>query len=1631
MDIYLSYYDIGMYAEAVAYEFETSTPNDNIYQYDGSDYRDCTYSNKADGDLYALAIFTADSVDEGETETIEKVGVGLGANASYKISILLDPVIDDGKLVSYTEEAVTTCNTTYEGYYLQELSEPVQVQAGKKFAVCVKADSGNKILATWDKLATNRGDTGYRESISDGQYYIGYSLAGLYKPDGHSLVIKAISNTAKYSDVTSISLNKTEVELDWSKEDKKSITLKVDLEPDNAYSSVKWKSSDKNVATVIPSEDGSTAVVEAHLDGECVITAVSYDKTKTASCTIRVHNADEDSYIVKTRKSGDLYWNINEDGVLSIYGSGDYRETYNINDYSKVAPWLEYSDSIYSANISVTNITNCGEMFYCCRNLETVSFSGSNTSNMLKAPQMFCGCRNLSSIDFTDFSMLNCKNINAMFFGCLNLKELDFGDVSFADNISASGWLEECYKLELIIVPPNISSEMDIYVNDEYYYWKDENNEKCTSIIPNLNYNMAYRRYGHLEMAHGHEVRLLDDNIIYGQKLSTLSFDEVSFVEKRTSTEVPGRLKWKYPDYKPDVTDTTAEWVFVPDDNMRDRVEGTISINVNRAVPVISIMPSVDEIVYNPKVSLGNIDITGGSANVEGTWSWKDDSIIPVVNNTGYTAVFTPIDEDRYSPRECIVSVNVKKATPILLTKPSAANIAIGDMLCNSQLYDGVVKYDVSDDSELAGTFKWLNNTIQPAFEDSEITEYDVIWMPDDSDNYNSINTKVAVRVDKISNAPGKPSDQMNVQYGIEKVEQINLNNNWVWDSNDLTKDLEVGITEFATANYIGEDAYKYVITALVVSITRQECTHNNLTEGMISAVSASCEKNGNIQYYKCKECGKCFSDVTGTIQINEADAVIKAEGHALTNPIIENEMPATCEKDGSYEEVVYCSVCNKELSRTPKTIQKLGHILKEVMGSAKAATCTQSGKEVDKKCSVCGDVIEGKVIEAHGHNWGEWTVRTPATETSEGVEERVCGRNPSHTEKRAIPKLSHTHSLVKVDSKNATCKETGNVEYWKCSECNRLFSDKDGKKQINTEDIIIAKTDHVPASIVRENEIKAICEKGGSYDEVVYCSVCGEEISRSTVKVDEIGHNWGIWMVKTPATETSEGVEERVCGRNPSHIETRAIPKLSHIHTLIKVDSKNATCEETGNVEYWKCSGCNRLFADKDGKKQINTEDIIIAKTDHVPASTVRENEVKATCEKDGSYEEVVYCSVCNKELSRISKTIEKRGHDYKEVEGSAKAAACTEPGKEADKKCSICGAVIKGKVIDARGHNYKEVMGSAKAATCTQSGKEVDKKCSVCGDVIEGKVIEAYGHNWGEWTVKTPATETTDGVEERVCNNDHTHKETRRIAKVDITLATDDKNNQPTIITTPSDENGEPSKESATESSPIVEKITVVDENTNRTDSAITNFNIISSEDGEMTLEYKPLLDINDKTVIIPENETIDGITYKVAEIADEAFADNKSIEKIVIGSNIEIIGDGAFSGCTNLKTVIIPTNVKEIGEAAFEGCKNLKFVDISSGITEIGDRTFANCSSLIKITIPAKVKKLGKNSFRNDKNLKTIIIKSTKIKSIGKGSFKNINKKTVIFVPKSLTKKQLAKYKEMIKKAGVSKGVKIKKK
>lgn len=96
--------------------------------------------------------------------------------------------------------------------------------------------------------------------------------------------------------------------------------------------------------------------------------------------------------------------------------------------------------------------------------------------------------------------------------------------------------------------------------------------------------------------------------------------------------------------------------------------------------------------------------------------------------------------------------------------------------------------------------------------------------------------------------------------------------------------------------------------------------------------------------------------------------------------------------------------------------------------------------------------------------------------------------------------------------------------------------------------------------------------------------------------------------------------------------------------------------------------------------------------------------------------------------------------------------------------------------------GHEHPLAHISFSYPTCTEKGFKEHYECGDCGKYFwdeNGKneitdksevVLEPTGHDWGEWTTVKKATETEDGEEQRVCNNDSDHVQTRTIPKLGV---------------------------------------------------------------------------------------------------------------------------------------------------------------------------------------------------------------------------------------------------------------------
>ncbi len=212
------------------------------------------------------------------------------------------------------------------------------------------------------------------------------------------------------------------------------------------------------------------------------------------------------------------------------------------------------------------------------------------------------------------------------------------------------------------------------------------------------------------------------------------------------SADVDGTFAWTTKTTAPAVADSdTTEYdvTFTPTDKDNYTTAACkVKLTVGKAKPTITTAPTASPIKYGQ--TLADSMLTGGSADVDGTFAWTTKTTAPAVadsDTTEYDVTFTPTDKDNYTTAACKVKLTVGKAEPTITTAPTALAITYGKTLADSKLSGGSADVD--------GTFAWTTNTIAPAVADSNTTEYDVTFKPNDTDNYTTAACKVKLTVGK------------------------------------------------------------------------------------------------------------------------------------------------------------------------------------------------------------------------------------------------------------------------------------------------------------------------------------------------------------------------------------------------------------------------------------------------------------------------------------------------------------------------------------------------------------------------------------------------------------------------------------------------------------------------------------------------------------------------------------------------------------------------------------------------------------------------------------------------------------------------------------------------------------------
>lgn len=321
-------------------------------------------------------------------------------------------------------------------------------------------------------------------------------------------------------------------------------------------------------------------------------------------------------------------------------------------------------------------------------------------------------------------------------------------------------------------------------------------------------------------------------------------------------------------------------------------------------------------------------------------------------------------------------------------------------------------------------------------------------------------------------------------------------------------------------------------------SITRN---HKEAEAVVENEVAATCTTDG--LYESVVYCSICDEE------LSRETVTVNALGHT-SETVFENEIVATCISGGSYDSVVYCSVCNEELSRETVNVEATGHTEMEVVENEIVPTCTINGTyETVIYCSICEEELSRETVNVNalGHAYNE--VVTAPTCISNGFTTftcSVCGDNYISNE---IDAVGHAYEEVITAP---TCTEIGYTTYT-CTVCGDSYTDDE------TEVLGHAYNDVVTPPTCTSNGYT-------TYN----CSLCGD--SYVSDEVETTGHIYDATVIAP--TCTTDGYTTYTCKGCGDSYTADVIKAFGH--SIISVEAKAPTCTEVGYEACEYCSNCD-----------------------------------------------------------------------------------------------------------------------------------------------------------------------------------------------------------------------------------------------------------------------------------------------------------------------------------------------------------------------------------------------------------------------------------------------------------------------
>lgn len=322
----------------------------------------------------------------------------------------------------------------------------------------------------------------------------------------------------------------------------------------------------------------------------------------------------------------------------------------------------------------------------------------------------------------------------------------------------------------------------------------------------------------------------------------------------------------------------------------------------------------------------------------------------------------------------CKAEFDIVKADPVISELPVADPISYDPhKTLNEASVSGGAVIGVSGES-ITGTWSWADDSAVPAV---DVTDYDVVFTPDDQKHYNSVRGTIQVNVIKanvnIADLPTASAitygDSLakSVLYGgtayFDGINKVEIFGTFAWKDDSLKPFVSDSDKTLYTVVFTPADSVNYNTAEIEITVNVSKAAMPNL----LLSVDNTHKTVGSIALPG----GWTWLDT-------DAKTAIKAGGSVVATAVYDGDDKENYDST-ELKITIYRAACSE------------GKTVKYTLKGDKAPTCTKSGTG-HTECSICGDVMStGVYVKELGHKWNSGRVTRKPTYTATGVKTYTC----------------------------------------------------------------------------------------------------------------------------------------------------------------------------------------------------------------------------------------------------------------------------------------------------------------------------------------------------------------------------------------------------------------------------------------------------------------------------------------------------------------------------------------------------------------------------------------------------------------------------------------------------------------